>query len=178
MAGQEGLTLVDPIAQYKDSFLRLVADFESAGEKTFEKVAALMRMNFAAYVRGLENAAKGIDLPKGFVPYNTYWLVRDGRDVVGVSHFRHHLTPKLRVEGGHIGYSVAPSERRKGYGTRILALTLERVWVFGLTRVMVTCDTDNVASAKIIERNGGQLARYTISERSGKQVSVYWITLT
>ncbi len=175
MAGQEGLRLVDPNVQYKASFLHLVADFELMGEKTFEKVADLMRMNFAAYVRGLENAAKGIGLPEGFVPYNAYWLVREGRDVVGVSHFRHHLTPNLRVEGGHIGYSIAPSERRKGYGTRILSLTLERVRAFGLARVMVTCDTDNVASAKIIERNGGHLARYTTSERSSKQVSVYWI---
>ena len=70
---------------------------------------------------------------------------------------------------------MRPSERRKGYGTLILELTLEKAKDLGLDKVLLTCDTDNVASAKIIEKNGGKLAGQAISNKNGKQISRYWI---
>jgi predicted acetyltransferase len=98
-----------------------------------------------------------------------------GQHVIGQSSLRHHLNPSLEREGGHIGYNIRPSERRKGFGTMILSLTLEKAKGIGLTRVFVTCDTDNVASARIIEKNGGRLQGQVISERSGKLINQYWI---
>ncbi len=93
------------------------------------------------------------------------------------AYFRLRLTPALGREGGHIGYIIRPSERRKGYGTKILALTLMKAREKGYLRVMVTCDRDNVASAKIIEKNCGRYDGETISERTNKSVSHYWINL-
>ena len=107
----------------------------------------------------------------------TYWLVKDNEIVLGESRLRHRLTPALENEGGHIGYAIRPRQRRKGYGTCILRLTLEKARDMGLDRVLVTCDTDNLASARIIEKNGGALAGYGISPQSGIQVSQYWIDL-
>jgi len=90
---------------------------------------------------------------------------------------RHQLTPALEHEGGHIGYDIRPSARRRGFGTLILALTLERARILGLARALLTCDTDNTASARIIERNGGALAARVVSNRTGKLISQYWIEL-
>ncbi len=131
--------------------------------------------DFPAFLRKSDNLSRGIELPEGMVPMTTFWLVRKDNKILGHSHLRHWLTPALEKEGGHIGYSIRPSERRKGYGTLILALTLKKAFERGITRVLVTCDTDNIPSAKIIQKNGGLLENETISGRSGKMISRYWI---
>jgi predicted acetyltransferase len=102
--------------------------------------------------------------------------VKDRR-ILGRISVRHRLNANLEIEGGHIGYDVRPSERRKGYGTLMLKLALEEARKIGLKRVMITCDTDNIASAKIIEKNGGIFERHDISPMSGKQLNQYWIEL-
>jgi len=90
---------------------------------------------------------------------------------------RHALTPHLAQIGGHIGYNVRPSQRRQGYGTALLAYTLEQARQFGLTGVLITCDTDNIGSARIIEKNGGQLINQTMVDGYAKLISRYWIDL-
>lgn len=111
------------------------------------------------------------------MPESTHWLVRDGTTFVGFSRLRHRLAPALEHHGGHVGYAIRPSERGKGYGTRILALTLNKAREMGLDRVLVTCDTDNLASVRVIEANGGVLQNQSVSNRSGKMISRYWISL-
>jgi predicted acetyltransferase len=133
--------------------------------------------DFAVYIDKLHNKSKGNDLPSGLVPVTTFWLVKDNQIILGESRLRHGLTPALEEFGGHIGYNIRPSQRRKGYGTLLLALTLEKAGLLGMRRVRVTCDTDNIGSVRIIENNGGMLSGYGISPRSGKQTSQYWITL-
>ena len=83
--------------------------------------------------------------------------------------------PHLEKEGGHIGYDIRPSERRKGYGTVLLALTLKKAQELGLHEVLVTCDSDNVDSVRIIEKNGGELIGRAVSEHTGKEVNRYRI---
>jgi predicted acetyltransferase len=87
------------------------------------------------------------------------------------------LTPYLAEEGGHIGYDVRPSERRKGYGTHLLRLTLAEARRIGLTRVLVTADEANVPSWRIIEKNGGE---YEPEVVRGKLAALrrYWIDTT
>lgn len=97
--------------------------------------------------------------------------------ILGVAKVRHTLTPALEDVGGHIGYAIRPSERGKGYGTRILALTLERARDLGLSHVLLTCDTANTRSARVILRNGGVLTSEGYSPRTGARVSRYWIAL-
>jgi predicted acetyltransferase len=83
----------------------------------------------------------------------------------------------LAHEGGHIGYGVRPSERGKGYGTEVCRRTLEAARGLGLARVLITCDTDNPASARIIEKNGGVLENEVRSRETGKMKRRYWVTL-
>ena len=88
------------------------------------------------------------------MPASTFWLMVGGR-MVGRCNIRHRLNDALMDFGGHIGYSIRPSDRRKGFGTLQLRLALEKAKALGVVRVRITCNADNVASARIIETNGG-----------------------
>lgn len=173
----EKLDLVEPSVDCEGEFLDMVNDFREAGDPAYDAVPELVDGDFAAYVQRLRDQATGRWLEGGRVPATTYWLVRGDGMVIGASSLRQWLSPFLEIEGGHVGYRIRPSERRKGYGTRILALTLEKARDLGLHRVLVTCDSDNLASARIIQKNGGQFDNEVISPSSGKLVSRYWIDL-
>lgn len=133
--------------------------------------------DFGAYVRKLNDASEGANLPEGWVPYDSYWLVRNGTRIIGECRLRHKLGPHLIAEGGHIGYMIRPSERKKGYGTLILSLVLEKARERGMDRVLVTCDDDNIGSSRIIEKNGGVPDEPSISPRTGRRTLRYWIQL-
>jgi predicted acetyltransferase len=178
----ERLELAQPTTRLETAYRALLDDFEAAGELKIPGAssAQLARSDFAAFVKRLRDDERGVNLAPGIVPSSAYWLLRrdaDGVSILGVSHLRHTLTPALEGVGGHIGYSIRPSERRRGYGARILALTLPHARKLGLTPVLLTCDTDNVASARVIEKNGGVLASEGYSDLVGTRISRYWITL-
>jgi predicted acetyltransferase len=176
------LELISPTMRWEAAYRAFIADFEAAGEQRIPGASSLerARADFAAFVQRLQNDERGVAFKPGIVPSSAYWMLRhnaDGVSVLGVSSLRHALTPALEDVGGHIGYSIRPSERRRGYGTRILALTLPQARALGLERVLITCDTDNIGSARVIEKNGGVLASEGYSSRVEARVSRYWITL-
>jgi predicted acetyltransferase len=173
----EELTLVKPTVELKDAFLSMVRDFEQAGEDRYREYLTLMSQDFSTYIQQLENWSAGRELPEGHVPWSAFWLVRNQAEIIGVSHVRHRLTPALEREIGHIGYHIRPCEREKGYATTLLALTLDRLRSFGWSRVLVTCDSDNYASARVIEKNGGKLAGQVTSNEDGRLVSRFWFDL-
>ncbi|MGC9349598.1 MAG: GNAT family N-acetyltransferase [Anaerolineae bacterium] len=175
---EDELTLVAPDVKYREAFMAMVEDFCRAGEDRYLYLRNASQAEFAAHVRRLNNAAKGLGLRPGWVPQTTFWTLRTGvTPIIGTVQFRHRLTRSLKKEGGHIGYAITPSFRNQGYGTRQLALMLEEARALGYQRVLVTCDTDNIASARVIQKNGGVFAGESISDYSGKPVSRYWISL-
>lgn len=89
------------------------------------------------------------------VPVTQLWYV-DGSEYLGMVVIRLELTPELARVGGHLGYHVVPSFRRRGHAGRMLADALIYCAHFGLRRVLLTCEPTNVASRKVIEANGGQ----------------------
>lgn len=165
------LKLVEPNPSLEFPFLAMAREWQDAGESKFERVLD----DFASYLERLESARLAEDLPPDRVPSSTYWLLLDGQRIVGTSRLRHWLLPHLEKEGGHIGYDVRPSERRKGYGTALLALTLSKAKELGLSEVLVTCDSDNIGSVRVIENNGGQLLGFATSDETGRQVNRYRI---
>ncbi len=172
----ETLALIEPSLDFEDEY--------RAFNEEFLAVPALAIYgrhqpdeDFAAYIDFLHRMARGVGLEEWMVPQHTFWLVRDGTRIVGHSKLRMRLTSALEDYGGHIGYAVRPSEWRKGYGTRMLALTLEKARAFGLERVMLTCDKENIGSARVMEKNGGVLASEGVSPRDGKPTLRYWIEL-
>ncbi|GAB3811706.1 GNAT family N-acetyltransferase [Tessaracoccus terricola] len=115
--------------------------------------------------------------PKGLVHNDLFWIT-DADEVVGFVSIRHELNDWLRRFGGHIGYSVRPSRRRRGYARAGLALALERCRELGLERVLVTCDDDNVGSYRTIEGAGGVLEDVVDGEEPGDpRLRRYWIEL-
>ena len=93
-----------------------------------------------------------------YSPSEVFLAVRKDDDrLIGMMDYRHPLSEKLLRYGGSIGYSVRPSERRKGFATEMLRLLLPICRAAGETRVLITCAKDNVASRKVIEANGGRL---------------------
>lgn len=165
--------LVEPSTELEAAFRAMAAEWRAAGEDRFVQASG----DFAVYVEWLEGQKDPENLPPGWVPGSTFWLVTGDGRVVGTSRLRHWLTPDLELEGGNIGYDVRPSERGKGYGSALLALTLDKARELGLDEVLVTCDTDNLASARIIEKNGGRFVGQGVSEESRKLVSRYRIAL-
>jgi len=124
---------------------------------------------FARYVADLR--AQGLEetvRPARFVPSTTLWWVGGG-DYLGRLAIRHRLNEWLLDRGGHIGYDVRPSARRRGYGTAMLRDALPVAAGLGIDRVLITCDVDNTGSRKVIEANGGVLEDL----RGGKLR--YWI---
>jgi predicted acetyltransferase len=109
---------------------------------------------FCAYTTALAD----VDTPRpsGWVDGTYLWMV-DGDTVVGRISLRHTLTPWLLEVGGHIGYAVRPSARRRGYATAALGLMIGVAAGRGIDPVLVTCDDVNVGSRKVIEANGGVL---------------------
>jgi len=167
--------LVRPNTTLRDSYRGLVAEFVAADEKLVPFTLAFEHDDFEAFLCHLDDCARGIDLPDGFVAHSTFWLVRDKTEVVGVSNIRHSLTAALRREGGNIGYGIRPSARRRGLGITILRQSLVRAAELGLAQVLVTCGKENVASAKSITRNGGIFDSEEYLSDRGEIVQRYWI---
>ncbi|OWR27419.1 GNAT family N-acetyltransferase [Saccharibacillus sp. O23] len=112
--------------------------------------------------------ASGENLPEGYVRQQVYWLY-DGDRPVGCGKLRYWLTDALRLHGGHIGYTIRPSERGHGYGTAMLRELSEEAAAAGIDEVMLTCNADNTASRRVIERCGGRL------EKLEEGSCTYWI---
>ena len=153
------LSLELPDERYRDSFLEGAAEFDREQRLDSTYAGALgydlhaLRRDFRTFVWDLKRLAQKSE--HGYVDI-IHWLVDEG-EYIGQASVRPELaTPYLITYGGHIGYSIRPSRRGRGYGRRILKLALEKSRRAGLARVLVTCDADNLASKRIIENNGGQ----------------------
>ena len=139
-------------------------------ENGFENGAYGLRPGeFDQYILGLIEGADLGKVKQGRVPQTVFWLYDNDR-IIGFSKMRHFLNEGLRLKGGHIGYGIRKSMRGQGYGNKILELTLEKINALGVTKVLITCNSTNVASRRVIEKNGGTLASIIENE------CAYWIS--
>lgn len=131
---------------------------------------------YDAWLQHLHAQADIANVPAGFVPSFTYFYLReeDGK-VIGMINLRLYLNDFLRREGGHIGYSICPSERRRGYGTRMLREALSFFFPLACEPVLISCDRDNPASAGVIKNCGGVLEAEFYSEVFGETIQRYRI---
>lgn len=171
--------LIEPTDELEASHRSFVAEMRAADNELIPWVLGVPHETFAAYVKQLRNAALGVGIPEGKVAHATYWLVEtcDGgqREIVAVTNVRCELNEALRRHGGHVGYGVRPSARRRGFATMILGLALDELRKRGVARALVTCGESNTASAKAIMRNGGVLEGAQFEPELGCVVTRYWI---
>ena len=161
-----------PSTDYKRSFINAVHEFIEEGRWQGWK-PYLLEAEFDSYVENVRLLET--EPPRGFVPQTTFWLIVDG-EYAGRASVRHWLNESLEQFGGHIGYEVRPSMRRKGYGTLMCALAIVEARKLGIGRILITCDDTNIGSQKIIEANGGVL-QDTVDVDNGRPglTRRYWI---
>lgn len=158
-----------PTSQVRLSFLAAMEEFRAEGRGAANDDTMLGReirefgvawhdpAQFGEYTRYLREQAQE-DAPRrpGHVPSTTLWWV-EGEEYLGRLAIRHRLTPRLLDLGGHIGYDVKPSARRRGHATVMLAAALPVTHALGIDPALVTCDKSNLGSRRVIEANGGVL---------------------
>lgn len=113
----------------------------------------------------------------GLVPDSVFFLLDEDRNkLIGAVNIRHYLNDYLLKFGGHIGDGIRPSERKKGYATKMIELALIECKKLGMDKVLVTCNKSNIASAKTIIKNGGILEN-EIKDIDGEIIQRYWINI-
>lgn len=132
--------------------------------------------DYSRWLAGMQNRHTGKNLPEGYVRENFY-LCYDAGQLVGVFSLKFELTEYLLNYGGHIGYAVRPSLRRRGLASQMLRQGLELARGFGFERVLCVCDEDNLASEKVILKNGGVLENTRFDLEENVRVRRYWIQL-
>lgn len=170
------LDLVPPATRYRATFLRGFAELRAEGLPWWvHGDIELAEQDFTAFVA--KKRADAQPTAPGAVPKTHLWAIADGH-FVGRLSIHHHLTEALRREGGHIGYDTVPSYRGRGVATEMLRLALPIARELGLTEVLLTCDDDNAASIRVIEKNGGALRETTPVGETGALKRYYAIALS
>ncbi len=109
------------------------------------------------WLQAKSNIAKGVNLPEGFVPCTTYWVMLD-KKIIGLSNIKHYLNDFLIKKGGHIGLSIAKDYRRRGLGLKTTKLLIEKARnEFGIENILFTTEPENLASRIMCEKLGAEL---------------------
>ena len=175
---EEKLLLLRPTAEYIPQYEAYRLEFLDFGG-SMDGAGSLRRLESGrAWLDEVERFSRPETVPEGKVVSTQFILVREADDrLLGMLQLRHDLNDYLRRIAGHIGYSVRPSERRRGYAKRMLAMALDEARKLGLERVMISCSVENEASRRTILSNGGVFESTVLDETDGELLERYWIEL-
>lgn len=171
----ERVRMTEPCINLKNEYFDMLSEWKESGEELIPWSLNLENSDFNLMVEKLNGYSKGIGLPDGFVECSTFWLINENNRILGAIDIRHRLNDYLLFRGGHIGYGIRPSERRKGYASLMLSFALEKSKIIGLPKVLTTCSKSNLGSAKTITNNGGILESEDTD--NGEIFQRYWIDL-
>lgn len=159
------------IKNYKEEFIKSQESMDGTGG-----LSAVENVEEWFY-HSVGNEKENNDSDK-LVPAIQYiYIDHSTNKIVGMLQLRLKLNQYLTTIGGHIGYSINPTERKKGYGKQMLEQALIEAKKQGLEKVLLTCDSDNQGSRKIIESNRGILEGTIFNEERAKTINRYWIYL-
>lgn len=167
--------LVKPTLSMEKEYVDYITEWEATEEKIVPNAAKRDSMSFKELVTKWKEYESERMYEKGLVPSSMYFLIDNHNKIYGAIDIRHELNDYLLRYGGHIGYGIRPSQRRKGYASQMLTLALPIVKELGISKALITCDKNNVGSAKTIMNNGGILENEVIN---GDEITQrYWIEL-
>ena len=169
------VALVYPAAKHKEAAAAYKQAYIDSGEQWINGSNGFMKADsYEEWLRIITNA-RTQGQPGQPENCSTYFMFV-GDILTGTIQVRHEISEGMLKFGGHIGYGIRPSARRQGYGGKMLALALARCRELGMTRVLITCDKGNIASAKTAMKNGGVLENELVAE-NGTVVQRYWVVL-
>lgn len=165
----------DEIIEYLDEFVKYNSNINGTGslDKIYDGYTFEEALERCLNMKN-EEYAKSINR----VPGKTFLLIRkNDNKTVGTINIRWNLSEKMLEFGGHIGYGIRPTERRKGYNKIQLYLVLLEAQKLNLDKVMIDCSVDNLGSDKTIKALGGILERCELDESDNTMTNVYWINV-
>ncbi len=167
------IRLTFPTPEYKEEVLKYRREFVANGDSMDGCGCLRETESFEEWYRLWQEMQREETVREGWVPSTTYLAVDEGNRVVGMIDIRHRLNENLLQFGGHIGYSVRPSARRRGYATAMLGMALTEARKMGIGDVLVTCSKTNTGSRKAILKNGGVMENEY--QNGDKITQRYWI---
>lgn len=168
---RNSVKLVNPNEKYFSELINLKKDFIANGEFRIQGSGSIEKYNdLNEWLNSINDICQGKN--KKLVP-STYYLILVGDEVVGTICMRHYLTKDLEEFGGHSGYSIKPSQRRKGYAKEALRIVLN-LYKNKYDEILITCEKENIASNKTILANGGILINQI--EKFGLNINRYKIS--
>lgn len=156
------LSLIPPSPQYTSSYDSFCDEWAKTGERQFPWLVRVI-------------SPIDVVVDDAHQPASTYWLV-DEREVLGVAYIRHRLNVNHLISGGHIECAIRKSHRRLGYGTELLRLALDKAEECGIRSALLICDKNDVASQKMLDKNGGIFESAQTDEK-GNILYRYWIRI-
>lgn len=174
----EELVLIKPSAEYADQIKGYRQEFLDADD-SMDGTGSLRRFEDPIdFIQKCKDYESLETLPADRVLATQFMLVRksDGK-VLGMIQVRHYFNDFLEKYAGHIGYSVRPSERRKGYAKEMLKMTLPFCREIGIDKVLITCIDGNIGSEKTILANGGVYESTVHEPNENENLKRFWITL-
>ena len=172
----ETYKLVSPSYEHEKQYEEMMIEWESYKDPDGYDSGCLSRYSYSqhrvlTYIEWLNDINQKRERGK-----EIYFFIKNS-DLLGAINIRLNQPPTHSPLSGHIGYSIRPSQRRKGYATKMLSLLLPQIKEYGINPITITCDKKNIGSAKTILNNGGILIDEITSERTGNIIQMYHIFL-
>ncbi|MBQ8302233.1 MAG: GNAT family N-acetyltransferase [Clostridia bacterium] len=172
------MKLIKPAFEYADQIKKYRQEFLDAGD-SMDGCGSLRRIEDPyEYIQRSIDCQNEETMPKGLVPATQFMFIRESDNkLIGMIQVRHYFNDYLSKYGGHVGYSVRPSERRRGYAKEMLKAVIPYCREIGLNRVLITCIEDNLGSEKTIIANGGKYESTIFEPNENVNLKRFWIDL-
>lgn len=172
------IKLITPTLKYKNQITAYRDEFQDSPNGIEGSSELILANSIEEWLTWIEQNRHWDTVKQGWMTAEQYIAVDTVDDtIVGMLNLRKELNDYLLNYIGHVGYSIAPSRRRQGFGTKMLQLSLIESKKFGIDKVLVTCTDENIASAGVIEKNGGVLEDKRIDPGDQQLTRRYWISL-